>query len=87
VERFNGLLGVMPNAIGDLILVEVVQASAIRRSDELLASATRSNPLVCMRRAASAPRQGVHSLQVGNAHCEPLEAEQIGRDHAPDQDV
>lgn len=76
VERFNGLLGVMPNAIGDLILVEVVQASA-----------TRSNPLVCMRRAASAPRQGVHSLQVGNAHCEPLEAEQIGRDHAPDQDV
>jgi hypothetical protein len=32
-------------------------------------------------------QQGVHSLQGGNAHCEPLEAEQIGRDHAPDQDV
>ena len=81
------------------------QASAIQRSDALLASATRSNPVVCMRRAASTPRQGlmqfrkplpallvrfqqgVHSLQGGDARCDSLEAEQIGRDHAPDQDV
>jgi hypothetical protein len=32
-------------------------------------------------------QQGVHSLQGGDARCDSLEAEQIGRDHAPDQDV
>jgi len=32
-------------------------------------------------------QQGVHSLQGGDARCDSLEAEQIGRDHAPDKDV